>query len=68
MTQKHLALTLDYEITFQYHVNEKSKKAMKVIGLFSKITVYFTLIILTIYKSFIRPHLDYGDVVYNKLE
>ena len=23
--------------------------------------------LLTIYKSFIRPHLDYGDIVYDQL-
>ena len=23
--------------------------------------------LLTIYKSFVRPHLDYGDVIYNKV-
>ena len=26
----------------------------------------FTLNILTIYKRFVRPHLDYGDVVYDQ--
>ena len=33
-TQKHLGLMFDYKITFQYHVNEKLKKALKGIGLF----------------------------------
>ena len=35
-TQKHLGLTLDHKLTFQYHVNEKIKKAMKRIGLLQK--------------------------------
>ena len=33
-TQKHLGLMFDYKLTFQYHVNEKLKKALKGIGLF----------------------------------
>ena len=36
-TQKHLGLTLDQKLTFQYHVNEKIKKAMKGIGLLQKL-------------------------------
>ena len=36
-TQKHLGLTLDQKLTFQYHVNEKIKKAMKGIGLLRKL-------------------------------
>ena len=31
--QKHLGLRLDHRLTFQYHVNEKIKKATKGIGL-----------------------------------
>ena len=66
-TQKHLGLTLDHKLTFQYHVNEKIKKAMKGIGLLRKLQSILTRTsLLTIYKSFIRPHLDYDDVVYNR--
>ena len=36
-TQKHRGLTLDHKVTFQYHVNEKIKKAMKGIGLLRKL-------------------------------
>ena len=36
-TQKHLDLTLDHKLTFQYHVNEKITKAMKGIGLLRKL-------------------------------
>ena len=62
-TQKHLGLTLDHNLTFQYQVNEKIKKAMKGIGLLRKEHRTF---LLNIYKSFMRPHLDYGDAVYDQ--
>ena len=36
-TQKHLGLTLDHKLTFQYQVNEKIKEALKGIGLLRKL-------------------------------
>ena len=48
-------------------LNEKIKKAVEGISVIKKLNV--TLLcssLLTIYKSFIRPHLDYGDVIYDQ--
>ena len=54
-TQKHLGLTLDHKLTFQYHVNEKITKVMKKIGLLQKLqSILPQTSLLTIYKSFIR--------------
>ena len=65
-TQKHLGLTLDHKLRFQYHVNEKIKKAMKGIDLLRKLlSILPWTFLLAIYKSFIRTHLDYDDVVYD---
>ena len=65
-TQEHLGLTLDHKLTFQYHVNKKIKKATKRIGLLRKLqSILPRTSLLTIHKSFRRPHLDYGDVVYD---
>ena len=36
-TKKHLGLTLDHKLTFQYHVNKKIQKTMKGIGLLKKL-------------------------------
>ena len=66
-TQKHLGLTLDHKLTFQYYVNEKIKKGMKGIGLLRKLQAILPRTsLLIIYKSFIRPDLDYSDVVYDQ--
>ena len=66
-TQKHLGLTLDHKLTFQYRVNEKIKKAMKGIGLLRKLqSILPRTPLLTIYKSLIRPNLDYADVLYDQ--
>ena len=43
------------------------KKAMKRIGLLRKLqSILLRTSLLTIYKSFTRSHLDYGDVVYDQ--
>ena len=64
--QKHLGLFLDEKLTFGHHLNEKISKAN--IGLI-RTRLYSYLprkSLLNIYKSFIRPHLDYDDVIYNQ--
>ena len=64
---KHLGLILDEKLTFRYHLSEKISKTNKGIGLIKRL--YFHLprkSLLSIYKSFIRPHLDYGDVIYDQ--
>ena len=65
--EKHLGLFLDEKLNFGHHVNEKIYKANKIIGLIKMI--YYHLprkSLLNIYKSFVRPHLDYRDVIYDQ--
>ena len=66
-TQKRLGLMLGHKLTFQYHVNKKIKKTMKQIGLLRKLQfILRQKSLLVIDKLFIRPHLDYSDVVYDQ--
>ena len=68
-SQKHLGIYLDEELTFKYHVNEKIRKANRGIGVIRKLdNILPRSALLTIYRSFIRPHLDYGDVINNQPE
>ena len=40
-------------------------KALKVIGIIRKLNKWFPQhSLITTYKSFERPHLDYGDIIY----
>ena len=65
--QKHLRMFLDENLNFSYHIKEKSSKAMKGIGIFKKISKTSPQhALITIYKSFVRPHLDYGDIIYDQ--
>ena len=66
-SQKHLGLTLDKNLKFDIHLNEKITKAMKGIGLIKRLYHFLPRkSLLTIYKSFIRPHIDYCDVIYDQ--
>ena len=52
---------------YEHHIKSILNKVNKTIGLLHK----FQLILprhslITIYKTFIRPHLDYGDVIYDR--
>ena len=63
---KHLGLILDSKLTFESHVNEKLAKARKGIGIIKYISAYVPIKTLDqIYKMYVRPHLDFCDVIYH---
>ena len=65
--QKHLGVVLDSSLNFNTHIDQKIKKCNKMIGLIRRISVNLPRnALFTLYKSFIRPHLDYGDILYDK--
>ena len=65
--EKHLGLILDEKLSFKKHINEKINKAMKIVGTVKKLnSILSRSSLLTIYKSFVRPHLDCGDVIYDQ--
>ena len=62
---KHQGLILDEKLNFKEHLKEKMSKAYKGIAALRKLqNIIPRNSLLTIYKSFIRPHLDYGDIIY----
>ena len=64
---KHLGLFLDEKLNFKSHIQGKISKAMTGVGLIRKLSSLLPRSsLLTIYKSFVRPHLDYGDVVFDQ--
>ena len=67
VAHKHLGLTLDEKLSFTNCINDKINKILKGIGLLRKLsTLLQRQSLLTIYKSFIRPHLDYENVIYDQ--
>ena len=66
-SQKHLGLILDSKLNFQEHLQNILNKVNKTIGLLRKLqNILPREPLLTIYKSFVRPHPDYGDVIYDQ--
>ena len=65
--QKHLGLYLDEKLNFNYHIKEKICKAMQGVGVIRKLSKILPRnSLITIYKSFLRRHLGYGDVLYDQ--
>ena len=59
-------MILDEKLNFESHLREKCLKSNKGIDVIIELQKFlFTQTLLTIYKSFVRPHLDYGDINYN---
>ena len=65
--QKHLGMFLDSKLDFDEHIKGVFEKTSKSIGLIRKLRNFLPRpSLLQIYKSFVRPHLDYGDIIYDK--
>ena len=65
--QKHLGMYLDPKLDFLEHLKNIQAKVNKSIALLRKLqTILPRPTLLTIYKAFIRPHLDYGDTIHDQ--
>ena len=65
--QKNFGLFLDSKLNSSGHINEKIKKATKSINVIRKINLSLPRSsLLTLYKSFVRQHLDIDDVIYDQ--
>ena len=61
-SHKHLGLVVDSKLNFNEHVDSKITKCNKIIGLMKKCSQFLSRkSLLTIYKSFVRPNLNYAD-------
>ena len=64
---KHLGLILDSKLNFKSHIREAVVKVRRGIGLLKYLSKYVSKEVLDqIYKLYVRPHLDYGDIIYHK--
>ena len=66
-SQKHLGVTLDVKLTFDEQLNNVLNKVNKAIGLLRKLqNLLSRSTLITIYKAFVRSHLDYGDILFDQ--
>ena len=65
-SQKHLGIILDKHLNFNENIERKIKICNKLIETIKHLSVHLPRkSLLTIFKSFVRPHLDYGDIIYD---
>ena len=66
---KHLGLILDSKLNFQSHIREAIMKARRGIGIIRYLSRYVSRDILDqVYKLYVRPHMDYGDIIYHRFD
>ena len=62
-------IILDSKLNFQSHIREAIIKARRGIRIIRFLSRYVSQDVLDqIYKLYVRPHLDYGDIIYYKYD
>ena len=64
--QRHLGMLLDFTLDFQEHWKSLLKKVITVAFLRKFQNILPKSALLTIYKCFVKTHLDYGDRIYDQ--
>ena len=59
-------MILDSKLDFSTHVKEAIFKARRRTGMIRYMPKYLSRDNIKIYKLYVRPYLDYGDIVYHK--
>ena len=60
-------MMLDSNLSYEHHIKSIFNKVNKMIGLLRKYQLILPRhFLITIHKTFIRPHLDYVDVIYDR--
>jgi hypothetical protein len=62
--EKDLGILIDDKLKFQQHINPQTKKANQRLGMIKRSFRYMDKeVFLTLFKSIVRPHLEYGSNV-----
>ena len=66
-SQKHLGLILDEKLNFKQHIESAIVKINKGVAVIKKLRYSLPRkSLITIYKAFLRPLTDYGDIIYDQ--
>ena len=67
-SQSHLGIILDTRLSFEKRLETVICKINKTIGLILKLQNFLSRTALTtLYKAFVCPHLDYGNIIYDQV-
>ena len=68
ISQKHLGVIIDFNLSFGEYLIGVQSKTNKTIGLLRKLqNTLPRQALITRCKAFVRPHLDYGDILYDQV-
>ena len=66
-SHKYLGVIIDSKSNFNEYIESKMTKCNKIIEEMKQFSLILSRkSLLTIYKSFVRPNLDYADIIYDK--
>ena len=66
-SQKHLGIILDESLSFEEHLKTISVRTNKTLYLLRKLRNLLPRpALISLYKSLLRPYLDYGDIIYEQ--
>ena len=63
-SEKDLGVYIDEKLTFETHIGKVINTANKVTGLIARQFRYLKEVFLNLYKSLVRPHVEYSSVVW----
>ena len=64
---KHIGVVSDSKLTFRDHLDIVFTNVRKTNGLLGKLnSILSRAALMTVFKAFVRPYLDYGDVLYDQ--
>ena len=62
-----MSVILGFKFTFEDHFKNVLAKTNKAVGFLQKLwNLFRRTTLITIYKAFIYPHLDYSDILYDQ--
>ena len=65
--EKHLGIFLVARLTFEEHLKLITTKVNKTIGLLRQLQKTLPRpVLITMYKTYVKPHLDYGGIIYDE--
>ena len=65
-SQKHIDIILEIRLSFEKYLETVHCKINKTIGLIRKLqNLLPKSALITLHKAFFRPHLDYGNILYD---
>ena len=64
--EKDLGITFDENLRFDIHIDNITKKANQMLGIIRRTFTFMNKVIFSkLYKSLVRSHLEYGNVIWN---